>query len=561
MSPNGEVDPFALPAVDPFALPEVSPFLSTVFSDVADVAGSFYDFINPEHQDFLSFAADVVVSPPAGLAEDVARVVAGGFRNECLSVRVPGVPFGEYVATAADWWAEQAVTAFGQPVRAAGQVNDSIGYQIQNLLGIPGKPNPADAGRPRARAGMNPEAGGFLVQVPGWMDIFQFNNDAVFSERSKQQRAIDYAENLQRSPTPPSLQEVGELLTTLDDIQDETATLAVVLMLAEKLAGRSIPGVGWVATAADALNVIQALSSKATGSSLPGRAGKRRAAGKAQQTRDGYGGRLDNARRTRAIDQAMDAAIGPRLPQIEAPRAGLKIGWGDALQALQASDSMFGTGVQIGAVMGFMQDAFWTGIRGGEFRAAGPVWDPLGFTEQGRHACYRSPTLDQIHPQAHFVLSNIALSVWKKAARVMPYLDVFGEQALASTLTGLRLSEQVLGPWLRSGVWVDQLSRAVEVIRSVPGGVEAHDTRQLRPDQWVPRTAPAARVAVTRAIGNVADRGRQGLYESMVSSIGWGFAGSLEPGARVVDRQLMGPIRDAVLLLDANKIPLFDLDD
>jgi len=505
----------------------------------SDVGSDVFSFFSDSAIDLLETEPDLGQVVAQDVPESAARVVAGSFRSECLSVRLPGIGYGEYVATAADWWAQQAVDFFGGPVQAVGDVNESINRTIQTTLGIPGAgQHPAD-GRPRARAGLAPGPDGFLVQVPNWQDIFQFNNDAVFDQRSKQQRALDYQEALLRSPTPPALQEVGELLTTLDDLQDEAATLAVVLMIAEKVAGRAIPGVGWVATAADALNVIYALSSKATGSSLPGKRSKRQAVEKAKQSSGGISGRLEELRRS----------------------GQLKIGLSDLLQGLQATDSMFGTGIQLGGVMSFLQDSFWGVVRGAEFRAAGPIWDPLGFSEAGRSVCYRSPSLEQIHPKAYFALANTAFSLWGKAARVAPYLDLFGEQALASMLTGMRMTEQVLGPWLRSGVWIDPLKRALEIVPHVGGGVEAHDTRRLRPDEWLKRTVPASMTAVHRAIGNVADRGRQSFYESLVASTGWGLVADLEPAAVIRELRPRGPMRDAFLLLDSNRIPSFDLED
>jgi len=524
---------------DLFALPEVSAFLPTAWETSGDEFQPETSWLADDVVDLLENSSNIFEVMANGAAEQSARVLAASLRPECLSIRTPAIPGAEYVAEAADWWAKQAVDMFGRPVRAAGAVNDSMNALVQNTLGIPGAPEPADATRPKARGGFAPGPDGWLVEVPDWRDIFQLQNDPVFGDKSKRDAAADARDSLLRSPTPPNLQEVGALLTNLDDIQDEAATLAIVLMIAEKLAGRAIPGVGLVATAADALNVIYALSSKATGSSLPGRRGKRAAVDKAKSSSGGLSARLEEMRRG----------------------GSLKVGIGDILQGLQATDSMFGVGIQIGGLMGFLQDAFWGGIRGAEFKARGPVWDPLGFTEAGRSACYRSPSMDDIHPKAYFMFANQALSVWKKAARVMPYVDVLGEPALASMLTGLRMSEQVLGPWLRSGVWVDPLKRAIELTPVVAGGVEAHDTRGLRPDEWLKRTVPAARVATRRAIANVADRGRQAFYESLVSSIGWGFAGSIEPAARVVGQTISGPIKDAVTLLEANLIPKFDLED
>ena len=536
--PNG--DEFDSLADGGFGFPqEIEEQVSPFSVARSQLRGAAQDFLPEEAAQVVEVAADLDSVMTLGLGDELARIFAGAMRGECLSVRLPGLPGGEYIAQAANWWARQAVDAFGQPVRAVGDANERINARIQDALGIPGANLHPEDKRPLARPGLAPGEDGFLVKVPNWEDIFVFNNDKVFDERDKRQRFLDMKEALERSPTPPALAEMGELLTTLDDLQDEAATLAVVLMIAQKLAGRAIPGVGWVATAADALNIIYAVASAGTGSSLPGKRGKRRAVDKARSSSGGLAGRFEDLRRSGA----------------------LKIGLSDLLQGLQASESVFGTGIQLGGIFGFLQDATWGAIRGAEFEAQGPIWDPLGFTEAGKSACYNSPTLEQIHPRAHFAMSHMALGVWSKAARIAPYVDIFGESALASMLTGMRLSEQVLGPWLRSGAWVDPLKRLIEVKPFVGGGVTEHDTRHLRPDEWMSRTQPAARVAFKRALGNVEDRGRQGFYDSLASSIGWGLIADIEPNSRVVEQHLIGPARDAALLLEAGKIPRFDLED
>lgn len=529
---ESQVEEFGFP-------PEILRQVEPVDIEAPDPFGPAADFSTPDVWEAMSTVFFLPAVIGEGIYDETARVLAGGMRDECLTVRVPGIPGGEYIAEAADWWAGQAVDYFGRPVKALGAANEAMTSGVQNALGIPGAPTPSDENRPHARPGLAPGEDGFLVKVPGWQDIFQFNNDSIFYDRDKQARMADEKADLLRSPTPPNLQEIGTLLTMLDDVQDEAATLAIVLMIAQKVAGRAIPGIGWVATASDALSIIYALSSAATGSGMPGKGGKRRAHEKGKHTRNGMRGKWDELRRT----------------------GKLKVGVGDILQALQASDSMFGVGIQLGGIMGFLQDSFWGGIRGAEFEARGPLWDPLGFTQYGRSRCYNSPTLEQIHPRANLMMSHTALSVWKKAARVMPYIDLVGENALASTLTGLSLAEQVLGPWLRSGVWVDPLVRAMELTPFVAGGVEAHDTRRLRPDEWLKRTVPANMAAVTRAIGNVEDKGRQAFYESLVATTGWGMMADLEPGSKVLDVQVGGPIKDAIVLLEANRIPAFDLGD
>jgi hypothetical protein len=410
---------------------------------------------------------------------------------------------------------------------------------VQEAVGVEMPGGTVVDSTPRYRVPIGPGQPGFLVEMPGWDDLFTFQNAKVFDPRSARDRAIDYAELLRRSPVPLSIQEVGEILTTMDDLQDEAATLAIALALVEKYAGRAIPGVGTIATVSDALNFMQAFIAPAGAASVPGKAAKRAAHEKGKQTGSGYRGRLEELRRT----------------------GDLRLGWGDALQALQATDSMFGFGVQLGAVMGGIQGAFWTGVRGGEIRVKPSTLGvgPLALAIRG--AVYRSPTLAMIHPAAPAVMGSKSLSVWADAARVLPWVDVLGEHALASSLIGLRLAENVLGPALRSGEWVPYVEDFLNSDPVLGGGVESVDTRGLRASQWIMRTAPATSAAVRRAVVAVPDRGRQAFYESLIASIGWGFLADVEPGAVVRERGLFGPMKDAFTLLDVGRIPQFDLED
>lgn len=496
-----------------------------------------------EELDLEELAEDVVESAEwfarGGVLGETARVFAAGLRGECMSVRLPGIPFGEHIAKSFDWWGEKFTRVFSDPVEVARWAHDSVTHEIQDFLGVDVKPVVPLGKKPKLKPFAGPPQDGFMVSVPAWQDIFVFNNNNVFDTRSRKERALDYAESLRRSPTPPSLREIGEILTTLDNLQDEAATLAVALMIAEKLVGRAIPGVGLVAGVADALSIVYALSSVGTGSGLPGRRSKRVAKDRAQHSSNGYKGRLE---RSRWGD-------------------GFRLGWGDAIQGLQATNNVFGFGIELGPIIGFLQDAFWLGIRGGELRLPGRAVDPFGFTEIAKSHCYRSPSLDEIHPMTYPVLANEAMMLWSHAGRVMPYIDLLGEHALASSLYGMRLAELVLGPWLRSGIWIEPLGLALDRIETVSGGVASHDTKGLRADQWLSRTAPAVTAAIMRAIRDVPNRDRQALYESWVADIGWGLVADIEPGSRVLDHGPVGWHRDAYSLLDANRIPVFDLGD
>lgn len=493
--------------------------------------------------------------------DDIARIVAGGFRGECLQVRAPGIPFGEFVAAGADWWTRQAnefLNPFVQPVR---NEHERLTSELQDWLGIPNPGFVEQDTRPRWGGFGGEPRNDFLVQVPGWEDVFTFNNEPIFDTDSRRQRTLDYFDSIQRSPTPPSFRETAEILTALDDIQDEAATLATGLALVERVAGRAIPGVGQIALAADILDLVGAVTRPGTLAGLPGRRTKRTILDKARSSRGSYAGRVEEARRFRELDARASGRLGPPLdPRGPAPRD-FRLGAGDILQGLQATDSLFGAGIQLGPILGFMQDAFWGVVRGATFQARGPLWDPLGFTEAGRAACFRSPSLESIHGSAYYYFANSALHLWSQAGRVFPWMDNLPEQALASTLVGMRLAENVLGPWLRKGAWVPILGQMLQADPTVAGGVESVGMRRVRASEFLGRTVPAATVALNRAVANVGDRGRQAFYESLVSSIAWGLLGSLEPGVTIRDQTIVGPARDGFLLAEANRLPAFDLED
>ncbi len=331
--------------------------------------------------------------------------------------------------------------------------------------------------------------------------------------------------------------------------------------MVERLAGRTIPGVGAVAFAADALDLLSAITRPGTLAGLPGNRGKRDLLNKGRATRRGYVGRIEDARRFRELDSRARGMVGPGPRRGVTPPRDFRVGVGDILQGLQATDSIFGTGIQLGPIVGFLQDAFWGVVRGATFQARGPLQDPLGFTAAGRAACTRSPRLESVHSSAYYVLANEALALWSKAGRVMPWIDRLPEVALASTLVGLRLAENVLGPWIRKGEWIPMLGQMLQEDPVVAGGVAELGTRGLRASEWIDRTVPSSVAAINRALEGVADKGRQALYESLVSSIAWGFVGSLEPAGRVREQSIVGPALDATLIAETNRFPRQDLVD
>lgn len=470
---------------------------------------------------------------------EALRSFAKTVRGEGLSVRLPGIPGGEWIARAADRYARRAVDLFGPGAALVRREHDRVDGVIRDAVGL------EDAGPTQDRVPLpmpsvfDRPSDGFLVQIPGWEDVIQLPVAIDFDQRTKREKWLSYAEQIRRSPMPPSVREVGEILTTIDDLQDEAATLAVALAVIEKVAGRAIPGVGQLATAADALNFLQAFVAPAGGAAVPGRLAKRRAIEYGKQSSNGLRGRIEEMRRT----------------------GDLKLGWSDLIQGLQATVSWFGVGIQLGGVIGAAQDLFWAALRGGEVRAGLPLPDLLQMSNRVRQAYFRSPSLDLLHPHASYWASNAALSTWRRAARIAPIVDQFDESVLAWLLVGTRLSENVLGPWLRSGAWVEPVAAELDLNRVMPGGIASGEWRGLRSHEWIPRTAPAAAAAIIRAINQVPDRARQRLYESLVASIGWGLMADVEPGATVSGVVPSGFTRDAFLLLEAGRLPVLESKD
>ena len=487
-----------------------------------------------------------------------ALAQALGFSDRCLTVRVPSIFEGtertvgavvdalgfeppapgwlpDFVSDSVGWWAGELASAFREPAGIAERWNTRVGTGVRDALGLEVE-DAFDFGPPRPPAAASYAADDYLVRIPAWQDVVQIGGRSYFDASSQQQQWLDYQEALERSPVPPSVRELGEILTTLDDIQDETATLAAALMLIEKAAGRAIPGVGWVVGAADGLNALQAVIGRAAvAPAATGRGGKRAIESRAAHSGQGYTQRLEELRRS----------------------GRLGLGVGDALQALQATDSLTGYGIQIGGLFGALIDGLFGAVQGAEFRFPGPWNDPFNFDQQ---PCSRSPGLASFGPATARVLRLQALRLWSQAARVSPWLGELPESALASTLVGTRLAVDVLFEWGLAGEWLDYLPRVADLVGVVAGGSSAHGLRDRPVDEWIRESGPVATGSIRRAIANVRDRDRQIFYDGMLASTGWKIAAFVDPESLVRDQHLAPAWADAMKVIDAGLYPAFDLE-
>jgi hypothetical protein len=216
---------------------------------------------------------------------------------------------------------------------------------------------------------------GYEIHVPGWSDIFHldftrepsaeeiqlYKNrdiDALGEKRynkiqelmaKKRERFL----RLLKSPTPRIAMNAASCLTFLDDINDTVGTLGVVARTAAhvlpKTAGKLLTGpAGWLFTASDVTNVVMALC---------------RMPWKAKRLQHD----LHRALRLQPVTKKN------RLSRLNKLKR-LKLSKGEAIEALQTTDNVFGIGISLGPIMGLLYDVpsgIYRAIKGEEVKVTG----------------------------------------------------------------------------------------------------------------------------------------------------------------------------------------------
>lgn len=161
------------------------------------------------------------------------------------------------------------------------------------------------------------------------------------------------AERMKESPTPELMEKIGWWMTKFDDAQDLLHTaLWLGRPLVRKLGQASIPFIGWLLTIEDLLN----LWGFARILCPPGMSGKR----KWRRIRQQFS--LSEEMRLRRFGRYIRS----------------KTSFADIIQAAQATVTVFGVGICLGSIMGFVQEAFWGGMlswQGQKVRVVGPPKD------------------------------------------------------------------------------------------------------------------------------------------------------------------------------------------
>lgn len=209
----------------------------------------------------------------------------------------------------------------------------------------------------------------FTVRLPGWDDVIHVRPTASLDPRERRERARRIRDALARSPTPEVVANLARIAQEIDAVQDALVVLSVGGRVAVKVAGRALPGVGWVAAGADLLNVVNVFyppTLARAAVSVTGRAGAR-VSGRRRYTLS-----RESKRQLGLLSGQTTGTYRQRLAEtVKTGKVGF--GWGEALQALQTSDELFGIGVSLGPIFGAMQDTFFGLLRGAEFDFTAPA--------------------------------------------------------------------------------------------------------------------------------------------------------------------------------------------
>jgi hypothetical protein len=208
----------------------------------------------------------------------------------------------------------------------------------------------------------------FKVRLPGWDDVIHWAPKLA-------RDPADYARDLARmraelaaSPTPDVVRDFAKIGQEIDNVQDALVTLSVLGRVAVATTGRMIPGLGWIATAADVLNMLNLFYP-------PGVIGGKR-----------WRARREAKRRMSLASSLTGGTYKQRL--LETFKTGkVGLGVGEVLQILQTTDQYFGVGLSLGPIFGASSDALFGLARGVEFEV--PGYAEVFMSQRGAAALFR----------------------------------------------------------------------------------------------------------------------------------------------------------------------------
>lgn len=216
------------------------------------------------------------------------------------------------------------------------------------------------------------------------------------------------------SPSPKILRSAGAILTALDDLQDAVSTLACIGLITAAVVGGTTAALlagplGWVVGASAALNLINPISRLKGPKYRPytGRGPKKR-----------WEKWMEKNPFTKKARARVAANIGNFIPKM-----------GNYVEALQVTDNIWGVGLCIGPIVGFVQDVLSAKVRmemGQKVTIEmAPGWKPkhLATASNALRAVsvmhgypWKSDFMDEVYS---FMAANLALQV------LAPYLEEY----------------------------------------------------------------------------------------------------------------------------------------
>jgi len=353
------------------------------------------------------------------------------------------------------------------------------------------------------------------------------------AEREKQKEAI------RLSPSPQSSKQRAAILTGIDNVQDDVATLAAVMHLISFLSGKALPGIGQLAFIADMLALGQA------GLRITPRNARLATKGKGAIKKD--------------IKRVAESKFGSQVNRIEeANRMGkLGIGMSDIIQGLQSLEQHTGYGLRLGPIFGAVQDLFYGFLRGATVTFAGPSWDPFNFT---RVACTRSPTFDEIATGAGSVCHFAAVRIWDYGSRLLECSDCLTDLSRKRILWGLVYAMECLHPWLVGQDIEADMSNFIDqpVMGIFPRDARSEDAwnefapkeewtsthltgdpdRVVMPRDWVRDGSVNLGAALLENIRLIEDPIEREVLENELVASSWSLMAGLNPFGRIAEQEL-----------------------
>jgi hypothetical protein len=167
---------------------------------------------------------------------------------------------------------------------------------------------------------------------PAWDDLIHIVPDNFYTEGEQKAKRIDRIKRMRASPVPEWFDNVTEWMTWIDDIEDFLTTVAVVgIPVTRAIAPKLVPYFGLVLAASDIIDLLNIFSL----AKIAGAEGKRKIEELSKMNPFG-----ETAKLKRKLRLAKD------IP-----------GLGELFEVLQTTSNLFGTGIELGPILGFVEGA------------------------------------------------------------------------------------------------------------------------------------------------------------------------------------------------------------